>query len=117
MNKLPKIKDTLKEYESIHGKEHTYEFIEFLINTYTGIIEQFGVSLLKNGVKSQDLEHAIFQLIVINNRNRNVYKDSNDENKQSMDELSKFLSVNVMSTIASAYQDYSQWDDAPKTLQ
>ena len=117
MGKLPKIKDTLKEYERMHGKEYTYEFIEFLINTYTGIIEQFGISLLKNGVQSQDIEHVIFQLIIINNRKRNEYKDSNDENKQSMDELSKFLSSNVMSNIVSAYQDYNQWDNASKTLQ
>jgi len=34
-----------------------------------------------------------------------------------MDELSKFLSSNVMANIVSSYQDYNQWDNASKTLQ
>ena len=91
--------------------------IEFLINTYVSIVEQFGISLLKNGVQSQDIEQVIFQLITTNNRKRNKYQKADGENKQVMDVLSEFLSANVMSTILTGYQEYKQWDSAPKTLQ
>lgn len=117
MNKLPMIRETLKKYEEQNGKEATYEMIEFLINTYVNIVEQFGISLLKNGVQSQDIEQVIFQLITTNNRKRNKYQTADSEDKQVMNALSEFLSANVMSTILAGYQEYKQWDSAPKTLQ
>ena len=91
--------------------------VEFLITTYINIVEQFGISLLKNGVQSQDIEQVIFQLITTNNRKRNRYQTADGENKQAMDTLSEFLSANVMSTILSGYQEFNQWENAPKTLQ
>ena len=117
MNKLPMVREMLKKYEEQNGKEETYEMIEFLITTYVSIVEQFGISLLKNGVQSQDIEQVIFQLITTNNRKRNKYQTADGENKQDMDALSEFISANVMATILSGYQEYNQWDNAPKTLQ
>jgi hypothetical protein len=112
-----KIKEMLKQYEETNGKENTYELIEFLLNSYVGIIEQFGISLLKNGVQSQDIEQVIFQLIISNNRKRNTYQTADDDKKQVMDALGEFLSSGVMSNIVSSYQEYSKWENVSKTLQ
>jgi len=117
MSTSPMIKEMLKKYEEQNGKENTFELIEFLINSYLSIIEQFGISLLKNGVQSQDIEQVIFQLIISNNRKRNTYQTADDDKKQVMDALGEFLSSGVMSTIILAYQEYNKWDNAPKTLQ
>ena len=117
MDKIPKIREILKNYEEQNGKEETYEMIEFLINTYVNIVEQFGISLLKNGVQSQYIKQVIFQLITTNNRKRNKYQIADVEKKQAMDAIGEFLSSGVMSTIVSGYQEYKQWDSAPKTLQ